>query len=226
MAKILLIEDDLELTATTTSWLEAERHEVSHTANGIDGLSRLKNEEYDVAIVDWDLPNLSGLEICKQYRAGKGSVPIIMLTGKGAIDDRTTGLDSGADDYLIKPFSLKELSARIRSLLRRPTNIAPTLIEVGRLSLDTAKYQVLKDGNEVQLMPRDFALLEFLMRNPGTVYSAEMLLRKVWENDSEASPDALRTSIKRLRKKLDDGDSEDDSFIQNIPRVGYKLRAK
>lgn len=226
MAKILLVEDDLELASTTSSWLEAERHEVSHTANGVEGLARLINEDYDIAILDWELPNLSGLEICRQYRAGQGTVPIIMLTGKGAINDRTTGLDSGADDYLVKPFSLKELSSRIRALLRRPASIAPTLIEVGRLRLDTAKFQVLKDGNEVQLMPRDFALLEFLMRNPGTVFSADILLRKVWENDSEASPDALRTSIKRLRKKLDDGESEDVSFIQNIPRVGYKLRAK
>src|SRR5262249_55531986 len=135
-----------------------------------------------------------------------------------------TGLDSGADDYVTKPFSLKELSARIRALLRRPAAIVPNVVEVGNLSLDSTRYRVLKNGVEVQLMPRDFALLEFLMRHVDLVFSAEQLLLRVWENDSEASPEALRTAIKRLRKKLDDGDDEAESLIENIPRVGYRLR--
>jgi len=224
MAKILLVEDDPEMSTTIVSWLESEHHEVQHTKDGMDGRLRLKNEVFDLAILDWDLPNLSGLEVCKQFRSENGTIPIIMLTGKAAINDRTTGLDSGADDYLTKPFSLKELSARIRALLRRPTAVVSNVLEVGPLLLDTVKHRVTKNGEEIMLMPRDFALLEFFMKNVDMVFSAENLLLRVWQNDSEASPDALRTAIKRLRKKLDEGDSEANSFIENIPRVGYRLR--
>jgi DNA-binding response OmpR family regulator len=151
-------------------------------------------------------------------------MPILMLTGKDSMADKIAGLDVGADDYLTKPFSLKELSARVRALLRRPAVVVSNVLELGSLRLDTQKHRLTKDGAEIQLMPRDFALLEFFMRNPDIVFSSEALLNRVWNDESEAGSDALRTSIKRLRKKLDSGDNEADSVIENIPRVGYRFR--
>jgi two-component system OmpR family response regulator len=224
MAKILLVEDDSEMFGTIISWLRGERYDVTHTIDGQDGLEHLSTGNFDLAVIDWQLPGLTGVEISRQYRARRGTTPIIMLTGKDAITDRIAGLDSGADDYLTKPFSLKELSARIRALLRRPSNVTSDVLQVGILSLDPARYRVLKRGVEVQLIPRDFALLEFFMRHPDVVYSTETLLQRVWDVDSEASPEALRTSIRRLRRELDDGTDEGTSIIENIPRVGYRLR--
>ncbi len=226
MAKILLVEDSPEMASTIVTWLNAEHHDVVHVLDGLEGLDLLKFEPYDIAILDWELPGMSGLSICKEYRLGGGTTPVLMLTAKAAIDQRTAGLDSGADDYLTKPFSLRELSARIRALMRRPQEIKSNILEVGEISLDTVKYRVMKNGKEVQLMPRDFALLEFLMKNVDHVFSADALLQRVWAGDSDASQSALRTAIKRIRQKLDDGDDESSSIIENIPRVGYRLRAK
>lgn len=225
MAKILLVEDDKELAATIIAWLSAEHHQVIHVENGLDGYERMQQNACDVVVLDWQLPDIAGVEICKKYRNGRGMLPVIMLTGKAEINDRTTGLDAGADDYLTKPFSLKELAARIRALLRRPANVTSNLLEVGELSLDPVKYRLTKKGAEVQLMPRDFALLEFFMRNVDHVFSADVLLQRVWSDDSEATPEAVRTAIKRIRKKLDDDASEENSVIENIPRVGYRMRS-
>lgn len=224
--KILLVEDDLELSANVREWLSAERYDISECASGNEALERLKEQDYDLIILDIQLPGLNGIEVCKSYRATRGSTPILMLTGKGTVDDRVVGLDAGADDYLAKPFSLKELTARVRALLRRPAELKSNVLEVGCLKLDTSKYRISKNGIEMQLMPRDFALLEFFMRNPDKVFSADALLNRVWSDDSDASPDALRTAIKRIRKKLDDSDNEAQSFIENIPRVGYRLRIR
>jgi DNA-binding response OmpR family regulator len=226
MAKILLVEDDRDLSATVEMWLESEHHNVSCAYDGEEGQHRIKHEQFDVIVLDWDLPKMPGIEICKHYRSNRGMTPIIMLTAKGAIADRETGLDSGADDYLTKPFSLKELSARIRALLRRPAAVVSNVLQVGAISLDPIKHRVMKNGVEVQLLPRDFALLEFFMRNVDQVFSTDALLQRVWDDDSEATSDALRTSIKRLRKKLDDGDDEGSSFVENLPRVGYRMRLR
>ncbi len=224
MQKILIVEDDPEIAKAVSERLKQEHYEVQHCDNGQIGLERLKSEVYDLAILDWELPGLSGIEICKRYRIAGGAIPILMLTGRESIADRTTGLDTGADDYLVKPFSLQELAARVRALLRRPTAVASNLIELGPLKLDTVKHRISKNGVEIQLMPRDFSLLEFFMRNPEQVFSSEALLLRVWNNDSDVGPDALRTSIKRLRKKLDAGADESRSMIENVPRVGYRLR--
>jgi DNA-binding response OmpR family regulator len=226
MAKILLVEDSHEMASTIITWLKAEHYDVVHSLDGLEGLDLLKFESFDVAILDWELPAMTGVEICQEYRKGGGRIPVLILTAKQAINERTTGLDSGADDYLTKPFALRELSARLRALLRRPAEVKSNVLEVGQISLDTVKYRILKNGKEVQLMPRDFALLEFLMKNVDHVFSAEALLARVWAGDSEASPSALRTAIKRIRQKLDDSDDEGSSLIENIPRVGYRLRAK
>lgn len=224
MAKILIVEDDVDLTVMIVEWLSFEHHSVEVVHNGREGVERLSLCQYDAIILDWSLPEVTGLDICRQYREQGGKSPIIMLTGKNSISDKEHGLDSGADDYLTKPFNMKELSARLRAVLRRASGSASNILQVGELSIDPTKYKLTKSGKEIQLLPREFALMEFFMRHPDEVFSGDALLQRVWHSESDATSEALRTCIKRLRQKID-ADS-DDSVIQTIPRVGYKLRVE
>ncbi len=221
MAKILLVEDDRNLAITVKDWLEFEHHLVEAVEVGTEALELAQSYEYDLIILDIELPKMNGLEVCQKYRQGGGQAPILMLTGRGSIPDKETGLDAGADDYLTKPFHLKELSARVRALLRRPGQVAGNTLKAGNLVLDTTSYKVLKDGQEIHLPRMEFALLEFLMRHQGQVFSTEALLDRVWTSDSEKSPETIRTSVKKLRSKIDtDGQP---SIIRNVHGVGYKL---
>jgi two-component system OmpR family response regulator len=223
MAKILLVEDDEDLSFTISLSLTDDSHNVVEVVNnGTDGLERVLHGHYDAIILDLTLPDIDGLEICRRFRAKGGVTPLIMLTGRNSIPDRTIGLDTGADDYLPKPFSIKELSARIRALLRRAPHYSETVLRVGDITLDPQTFQVMKNGHDVQLLPVDFALLEFLMRHPGEVFSNDALLDRVWHADKEPTAEALRSAVKRIRKKLDDDEGE--SIIQTVHRIGYKLR--
>jgi OmpR-family two-component system manganese-sensing response regulator len=224
MPQILFVEDDKDLSAVVNEWLTADGYTVEMAHDGLTGWEFLRQYNYDVVILDWNLPGLSGPEMCNRYRAAGGVAPVIMLTAKSQITEKMEGFDSGVDDYLTKPFNLKELSARLRALLRRPQAVVTNVISNGYLELDVVKRRVTKSGVEVHLLPRDFELLEFLMRHLDEVFSSEALLQRIWGSDAEATSDALRTSIKRLRQKLDVGDSDAQSFIENIPRVGYRLR--
>lgn len=225
MAKILFVEDDTGLAEMVLEWLKFEHHSVEWVKDGPDGLERLRFGKYDLAILDWNLPGVTGLEICKQHRDHGGNTPIIMLTAMNTVSNKETGLDSGADDYLTKPFSVKELAARIRALLRRPSSAPSNILKARNLTLDPGKHKVTKDGAEIHLLPKEFALLEFFMRHPEEVFSSDALLQRVWNYDSEATSEAVRTCLKRLRRKIDDNDDEEASAIQTVPRVGYKLRA-
>jgi OmpR-family two-component system manganese-sensing response regulator len=224
MPQILFVEDDKDLSAVVNEWLTADGYTVEVAHDGLTGWEFLRQYNYDVVILDWNLPGLSGPEMCNRYRAGGGAAPVIMLTAKSQITEKMEGFDSGVDDYLTKPFNLKELSARLRALLRRPQAVVTNVISNGYIELDVVKRRITKGGVEVHLLPRDFELLEFLMRHLDEVFSSEALLQRIWGSDAEATSDALRTSIKRLRQKLDVGDSDAQSFIENIPRVGYRLR--
>lgn len=224
MPQILFVEDDKDLSAVVNEWLTADGYTVEMAHDGLTGWEFLRQYNYDVVILDWNLPGLSGPEMCNRYRAGGGVAPVIMLTAKSQITEKMEGFDSGVDDYLTKPFNLKELSARLRALLRRPQAVVTNVISNGYIELDVVKRRITKGGVEVHLLPRDFELLEFLMRHLDEVFSSEALLQRIWGSDAEATSDALRTSIKRLRQKLDVGDSDAQSFIENIPRVGYRLR--
>jgi len=224
MAKILLVEDDTDLATMIAEWLSFEHHSVEVVHTGRDGMDRLRLCQYDCIILDWSLPEMTGLDICKNYRSNKGTAPIIMLTGKGSISEKEAGLDSGADDYLTKPFNMKELSARLRALIRRSAGGTSNILKVGELTVDPGKYRVIKNGKEIQLLPREFALLEFFMRHPDEVFSGDALLQRVWHSESDATSEAIRTCIKRLRQKLDADADDDNSIIQTIPRVGYRLR--
>jgi DNA-binding response OmpR family regulator len=224
MAKILLIDDDIELTVVIAGWLASENHLVEVVHDGREALDRLRACQYDVILLDWTLPEMEGIEILKTYRNEGGVTPVIMLTGRRAVNEKTIGLDTGADDYLTKPFHMDELAARIRASLRRATKATANVLKCGDLELDPVKHTVTKAGANVQLLPREFALLEFLMRHPGDVFSSEALLQRVWHSDSEATAEAIRTCIKRVRQKLDNDNEE--SLIETIARIGYRLRVR
>lgn len=221
MAKILIIEDDVELAQLINRWLTSEHHLVETVPDGADGLSRLKAYDYDLVVLDWNLPKLTGPEILQEYRQGGGTAPVLMLTGKNTIVDIESGFKAGADDYLTKPFHARELTVRIAALLRRGPNYLGDVLKVGTLELDRGNYIVKRKGEEIQLLPKEFSLLEFLMRNQNRVFSSDMLLGKVWVNDSDATADALTSCMKRLRKKIDfEGEPP---LIKTIHGVGYKL---
>lgn len=225
MAKILVVEDNKDIADLVSQALSFENHAVEAVGDGAEGLQRLQVYDYDMAILDWDLPGKDGVSICKEYRAGGGGIPVLMLTGKGKVSEKEEGLDSGADDYLTKPFNMRELAARVRSLLRRSGSRATdNVLSVGEISLDPQKYQVTKGGEEIKLVPKEFALLEFLMRNPNRVYSADALFSHCWKADDEASPDIVRTHIKNLRKKIGGGAA--GSIIETVHGVGYRISSR
>lgn len=221
MAKVLVIEDDLSLSRMIRDWLAIEHHNIETVADGKQGLEKLQYYQYDLVIMDWQLPGMEGVQILKEFRGGGGITPVLMLTGKNTIVDKEQGLDSGADDYLTKPFHMKELSARIRALLRRPTVMVGNILTAGKFSLDPTNHVVTRAGVELKLLPKEFALLEFLMRHPNQVFSADALLNRVWASESDATIDALTSCIKRLRKKVDvEGEP---SCVKTVHGVGYKM---
>ncbi|MDR3614179.1 MAG: response regulator transcription factor [Candidatus Obscuribacterales bacterium] len=225
MAKILLVEDDHDLAFTIADFLSRENHVVESVHDGLDGREMLKFGAFDLLVLDWDLPHLTGVEIMKEYRSSGGSAPIIMLTGRDKIEEKESGFETGADDYLTKPFQLRELSARIKSLLRRPAALVSNVLTVRDISLDTEKHRATRAGVDIKLTPKDFALLEFLMRHPDELFSSETILARVWRTEEETSNDALRVAIRRLRKALGEGEDAKESIIENVSRMGYRLKS-
>lgn len=219
MAKILLVEDDRPLSELVADTLQAEGHVVEAVYKGNEGLERVQFYKYDLIILDWELPGVSGPEICKHYRSKGGATPVLMLTGKKEVDDRAEGLDAGADDYLTKPFHFKELLARLRALLRRPAAVLDNVLKVGNLTLHSSSRQVFKGDSELNLQPKEYALLEFFMRHPNQPFSSDAILDRVWRSETDAAPDTVRIQIMRLRHKIDEPNSE--SLIRTVHRVGY-----
>lgn len=224
MAKIVVVEDDKDLVNLIKGILSVERHTIDSVHDGHEALAIIQMHPYDLVILDWMLPGRTGTEICKDYRARGGSAPILMLTAKSTIDDRAEGLDSGADDYLTKPFHPKEFSARVRALLRRPQSVMSKTLKAADIELDPGQVKVFKANQEIHLLPKEFALLELFLRYPTQVFSAEALLDRVWNTDSSASLDTVRTYIKTLRKKIDVNPK--DSLIRTVHGVGYSLSNK
>jgi DNA-binding response OmpR family regulator len=223
MAKILMVEDDKAVIATVTNWLKHEHYTLEVAEDGGEGLALLRAYKYDAVILDWQLPTMSGIEICKEIRSHGDMTPVLMLTGKRELDDKEQGLDAGADDYLTKPFHVRELSARLRALTRRATNQPENLLRVGDLTLDPIAYRVTRAGTDINLPKTEFALLEFLMRHADKVFTADALVERVWPSSSNANSETVRTYIKRLRQKIDaDGRAE---MIITVHGSGYTLRA-
>lgn len=221
MPKILLIEDDHDLADMIDEWLGFEHHSVEQMHHGIDGLNLLLSTPFDLLILDWELPGISGVEICRRYRDKGGNIPVLMLTGKSSISDKERGLDAGADDYLTKPFHVRELCARVRALMRRTQVAASNKLAAGDLTLDPQSYCLMKGTEELQLPPKEFALLEFLMRHPKQIFSQEALLDRVWKSEEDVSVEAVRACMKRLRQKITNADGT--CLIRTIHGAGYKL---
>jgi two-component system, OmpR family, manganese sensing response regulator len=221
MAKILLVEDDIELAQIISRWLKNEGHLCEHVADGGDAIDRLKAFAYELVILDWSLPDVQGIEVLNVHRQQGGRTPVLMLTGKTSIDDKIQGFDAGADDYLTKPFNGKELTARIRALLRRPPELQEEKLVVGDLELIPERHSVKRADKEISLVPREYALLSFLMKHPNQLFQPDKLLDMVWSSDTDSSYEALTTCIKRLRKKIDR--ENEPTVIKNVHSVGYGL---
>lgn len=222
MPKILILDDDKHLAEMLKSALDWQKHLVDLAHDGKEGGALLQASEYDLLVLDWNLPYVSGIEICREYRSRGGKAQVIMLTGKCEVQDKENGLDSGADVYLTKPVHIREFLAAVRAALRRTASeYADYPISVGGVVLDARKHVVLKDGKPVDLVPKEFALLEFFMRNPESVFSAETLMARVWSTDSESSPDVVRKYISSLRTKL--GREGKPPVISTVYGIGYRF---
>jgi len=224
---VLIIEDETAISTLLEYNLQKEGFETSIAADGDTALLMASERTPDLILLDWMLPQLSGIEVCRRLRRREStaSVPIIMLSARGEEDDRVAGLDIGADDYLVKPFSMPELFARIRAVLRRmQTNVLSDAIKVGDLEIDTKAHRVARGGTELHLGPTEFRLLEHFMRRPGQVFSREQLLDAVWGHDIYVEARTVDVHIGRLRKALKMADRKDP--IRTVRSAGYALRAE
>ena len=220
--KILLLEDDANTAAYISKGLEEEGHTVDHIPDGRDALGPAIRESYDVIILDRMLPNLDGLAIIKAIRSAGCRVPVLFLTALGGVDDRVEGLDAGGDDYLVKPFAFSELLARVNALARRPhTKGEETRLKVGDLEVDLVSRRVSRGGDTIDLQPREFRLLEVLVRNQGRILTRTMLLERVWSFHFDPKTSVVETHISRLRAKIDKPYGRE--LIHTIRGSGYTV---
>jgi two-component system OmpR family response regulator len=221
--RILLIEDDPQEAAYVDQGLQDEGHQLEVAMDGRAGLLRAVGEDWDLLIVDRMLPGLDGLALVRTLRAAGNLTPVLFLTTMGGIDDRVTGLTAGGDDYLVKPFAFPELAARIVALGRRQQKNAPeTALRVGDLEIDLLTRTVRRGGARIELQPREFALLEYLMRHADEVVTRTMLLEKVWHFHFDPRTNIVESHISRLRSKIDNGRPE---LIRTVRGAGYCIRA-
>lgn len=222
--KIFIIEDETSIIKLVQHNLEKEGFIVSSSENGNEGLKQLKKFEPNLLLLDWMLPDLSGIEICKHIRKDNKfkTLPIIMLTAKGEEEDKIKGLESGVDDYLTKPFSFKELLARIKAVLRRSNpEIVSDSIEFEDLSLDRVEKRVFRDNLEIKLGPTEFRLLEFFLMNPKRVYSRDQILENVWPNNINVESRTIDVHIRRLRQSINIDNKKE--LIRTVRASGYSL---
>ncbi|MBA2126048.1 DNA-binding response regulator [Hyphomicrobium methylovorum] len=220
--RILLLEDDANTASYVSKGLEEEGHHVDHLSDGRDAVAQVLNEDYDVVILDRMLPGLDGLAIIKAIRGAGRRVPVLFLTALGGVDDRVEGLDAGGDDYLIKPFAFSELLARVNALVRRPHSKGEdTRLKVGDLEVDLVSRKVTRAGDTIDLQPREFRLLEVLMRNRGRVVTRTMLLERVWSFHFDPRTSVVETHISRLRTKIDKPYGKE--LIHTIRGSGYTI---
>jgi two-component system OmpR family response regulator len=222
--KVLVIEDDVATGAYISKGLQEQGHVVDLAPNGRDGLFLAAGESYDIMIVDRMLPALDGLSLVKTIRAAGVKTPVLFLTTMSAVGDRVEGLEAGGDDYLVKPFAFAELLARVNALARRPPMTqVQTVLKVADLEMDLISRTVRRAGQEVELQPREFRLLEYLMRNAGRVVTRTMLLENVWDFHFDPKTNIVETHISRLRSKVDRGYNSE--LIETVRGSGYLLRA-
>lgn len=222
--RVLVIEDEHKIARALKKALEQETYAVDVAYDGDEGYAMATTEPYDAAIIDRMLPgDHDGISIIKAMREAKIHTPVLLLTALGSVNDRTTGLDSGADDYLVKPFALEELLARVRALLRRPAEQHAIVLKAGDLSLNTVTFEVKRGDTNIQLTGKEFALLEFLMRNPNRPLPKNVIISHVWDYDADILPNTVEVYIKYIRNKIDQ--PFDKPLIHTIRGFGYKLQA-
>lgn len=221
--RILVVEDERRITAFIKRGLEEEHYAVDVAYDGEEALDWAAVANYDLIVLDVLLPKKDGIEVCRELRAQGNKVPILMLTARDAIEDRVQGLDSGADDYLVKPFAFQELLARIRALLRRSGEIKTPRLQVGDLVLDTLTHRATRGGQVIELTAREYALLEFLMRHPDQVLSRTQIAEHVWNYDFFTTSNVVDVYIRYLRRKIDKG--FEVKLLQTVRGVGYKIEA-
>ena len=222
--RILIIEDERDLANALARGLRQEGYAVDIATNGMEGLELGEIYEYDLVVLDLNLPKLDGLEVCQRFRSNKPELLILILTARSRLEDRVMGLDQGADDYLVKPFHFEELAARIRALLRRDLRVREPILEVGDLKLDPASRIAWQKKQPLSLTKKEFAILEYLMRHAGEVVSQEELIEHVWNEDVNLFTASVRVHVHSLRRKL--GDNPDSPhYIETITGSGYRLIA-
>ena len=222
--RILIVEDDIDASAAMCRGLGEAGHECQTAPDGEEGLKTARDAEFDVMVVDRMMPRLDGVGMVQSLRREGDQTPVLFLSALGEIDDRVTGLKAGADDYLVKPYALSELVARVEALARRrETGSVQTRLRVGDLEMDLIGRTVHRGGKEIDLQPREFQLLEFLMRHAGQSVTRTMLLEKVWEYHFDPQTNVIDVHISRLRSKIDKG--FDRPMLQTVRGAGYRLEA-
>lgn len=219
--RILLVEDETRLAALIKRGLSEEGHAVDLAATGEEARNWIDAADYDVVVLDVLLPGIDGFSLCLELRQRRYQTPILLLTAKDAVADRVTGLDSGADDYLTKPFAFAELSARLRALTRRPPSTLDSVLRAGKVRLDPATRQVWRGNDEIILPNKEFRILEYLLRHPNRVLTRNMIAEHVWDYDFPSVTNVIDVHIRSLRKKLDD--PYPGQLIQTVRGAGYRL---
>jgi DNA-binding response OmpR family regulator len=220
--RLLLAEDERRVRAFVARGLSEEGFQVRETGDGAEALDLLEAEQFDLLLLDWMLPRRSGLEVLRALRGRSDVTPIIMLTARDAVSDRTLALNEGADDYVVKPFAFEELLARVRAVLRRVSGRASGILSCADLTLDPATRKVVRQGKEIRLTAREFALLTFLLEHAGEVVSRSRIVEAVWEHDFETFSNVVEVYIRYLRAKIDEPFPR--KLIQTVRGVGYSLR--
>lgn len=222
--RVLVVEDEPGVAQFVKQGLKEAGYAVDVAVDGMEGLSYARSADYDVIILDIMLPKMNGLEVLSEIRDHRIKTPVLLLTARDGVDDRVQGLDTGADDYLVKPFAFPELLARVRALLRRPPLQSDAVLKAGDLKMDVARREVSRGGKSIDLSPREFSLLELLLRHSGQVLTRTQIIEHVWNFNFYSETKVVDVYIGYLRRKID-RDSE-DSLIETIRGVGYRLKAE
>ena len=220
--KILVVEDERDLNRIITKHLKKNNYSVDSCFDGQEALDFISYSEYDLIITDIMMPNVDGYEFIDKLRANKNDTPVIMLTAKDTLEDKIMGLDSGADDYIVKPFEFDELLAIIRVLMRRNYGLATNIIQIEEVTLDLAKKQITKSGEIIDLTGKEYEVLEYLMKNKGSILSRDQILNHVWDYEYEGASNIVDVIIKNIRKKLDRG--EGNTIIYTKRGLGYFVK--
>lgn len=221
--RILVVEDEHKIANSIKKGLEQESYAVDLAFTGTEGYAHASTEDYDLIILDLMLPEMTGLEIVTKLREQKIHIPILMLTAKGQIEDKVTGLDAGADDYLTKPFAFEEFLARIRALRRRPKDTVESILNFEDLTLNTVSYEVKRDEIALKLSSKEYSLLEYMLRHPKQILTKDQIITHVWDYESDILPNTVEVYIGYLRNKIDKPFKAKPSLIHTVRGFGYKI---